>query len=349
MATRISTLTSGYTLGSLSSFPAAIDNREVLYETRNNAETVLRQTLSFNGKYIVVDDNDAFPPMGLVRVGPPPGKPGNHEIIYYAKKSPGVFSDLVRGFAGTRQTTWSINSHVNHAVMAEHHNAIRDAVHNIETDLGTKSSPSATSLNGILKRQENIFLAPKAIFRAHRISGSAPLKVRFQNFSTGPIIRHLWDFGDGTTSVEKNPTHIYQNEGVYTVQLNVVSTLGGQGISIKNNYVTVSNLEVSPFFYITPSTGYSLQTATALAVQPTVFRLIDQTDGDISQRYWIFGGDGTVDAVPVSNQSYTETDPDKHEVQFVYDYPGEYTPGLISVFENANSKRSFLNESIVVQ
>ena len=251
--------------------------------------------------------------------------------------------------AGTRQTTWSINSSVNHAVMAEHHNALRDAIYNIETNLGVETNPTGTSLNGILKRQENIFLAPKAIFRAHRIKGPSPMQVRFQNFSTGPIIRHLWDFGDGTTSVEKSPIHTYQNEGVYTVQLNVVSTLGGQGITIKNNYITVSNQEILPFFYVTPTTGYSLQTATALAVPPTVFRFIDQTDGDIAQRYWIFTGEGTVNGIPVENQSYTESNPNEHEVQFIYDNPGDYTPGLIAVFENSNSKRSFLNESIVVQ
>ena len=78
MATRISTLTPGYAIGSLSVFPNAVDDLEVLYETRNNAETRLRQTLSFNGKYIVVDNNDDFPPMGLIRIGPPPGKPGKN-------------------------------------------------------------------------------------------------------------------------------------------------------------------------------------------------------------------------------------------------------------------------------
>jgi len=349
MATRISTLTPGYTIGILSSFPIGIDNKQTLYEAKNNAETTLRQPISFNGKHIIVDNNDMFPSKGLIRLGPPSGKTGNYEIIFYGKKSEGVFSDLARGFAGSKQTIWPVGTHVNHSVMAEHHNAIRDAIHNIQTNLGTIEKPTSPSLNGILKRQENIFLAPKAIFRASKIIGQPPFKVRFQNFSTGPLIRYLWDFGDGITSAQKNPIHTYQNEGIYTVQLNIVSTLGAQGITTKKNYITVSRKEINSFFYVTPTTGYSLQTANDLSISPTEFRLIDQSDGDIIQRYWIFGGEGTVSNTPVTNQSYQENNPNKHEIKFVYDSPGEYTPGLMSILENSTTKRTFLSESIVAQ
>ena len=348
MAIRISSLDSGYTIGGLSTFPTGIDSKTSLYEAKNNAETILRQPLTFNGKYIIVNDNTQFPSRGLLRIGPPAGKAGNYEIIYYAVKTNNVFSDLARGFAGSRQSTWPVGSSVLLSVMAEHHNALKDAVYNMQVDLGVSENPTADSLNGILKRQENIFLAPKPIFRAHKIIGTPPLTIRFQNFSTGPIIRYLWDFGDGSTSVEKNPIHTYQNEGIYTVQLNVVSVLGGQGIATKSNYITVSNEEITPFFYVTPTVGISKETALKLSVTPTTFRFIDQTDGDISQRYWIFGGNGTVNGVPVSNQSYQINNPNLHEINFVYDKPNTYTPGLMLVLENANSKRAFLSENIVV-
>ncbi len=41
-----------------------------------------------------------------------------------------------------------------------------------------------------------------------------------QSFIAGT---YLWDFGDGTTSSEKNPSHTYSEEGEYTVSLNVWS------------------------------------------------------------------------------------------------------------------------------
>lgn len=349
MAQRISTLDTGYAIGNLSIFPISIDNKTSLYEVKNNAETKLTQSLAFNGKYIIVENNDGFPDRGCLRINLPNDKKGNYELIYYAKKGTNVFKDLVRGFAGSKQTIWPTNATVGNAVVSEHHNALRDAIYNMEVDLGVVENPNSDSLNGILKKQEDIFLAPKAIFRAHKIIGSPPLTVRFQNFSTGPLIRHLWDFGDGTTSVEKNPIHTFLNEGIYTVQLNVVSSLGGQAVATKSNYITVSKAEINTFFYITPSTGISLQTAIEQSTTPTEFTLVDQTDGDIVQRYWIFGGNGTVNGVPVANQSYAEYNPNRHTIKFIYDTPDTYNPSLLTILENSVSKRAFLSESITVQ
>ncbi len=36
-------------------------------------------------------------------------------------------------------------------------------------------------------------------------------------------VTYTWDFGDGTTSFEKEPAHIYNNSGTYTVKLTVVN------------------------------------------------------------------------------------------------------------------------------
>lgn len=346
---RNSSLDIGYTTGDLSVFPEAKDSKDTLYEARNNAETQLRQTLSYNGKYIIVDDNSKFPEKGLLRVGPPAGQPGAAELIYYDSKTTGIFRNLIRGFAGSRQNPWPVGSWVANAVMAEHHNAIKDAVIQIEKNLGTEENPTEESLNGILKSQETRFLAPKAIFRAHRLEGPPPLKVRFQNFSTGPLVRYLWDFGDGTTSVEKSPIHTYQAEGIYSVQLNVITSLGAQGITYKKNYITVSEETKSPFFYVLPQQGYSKETAEALEIEPTEFSFVDQTDGDITQRYWIFDGAGTVNGEEdIDGTSYPVFDPNIHVANYVYDKPGVYIPSLLILFENQNLKRAFLKGEILV-
>ena len=42
--------------------------------------------------------------------------------------------------------------------------------------------------------------------------------VTFTNTSTGADT-YLWNFGDGTTSTEKNPTHAYESAGYYTIKL----------------------------------------------------------------------------------------------------------------------------------
>lgn len=53
-------------------------------------------------------------------------------------------------------------------------------------------------------------------------------KVTFsdQSTSNGTITSWAWNFGDGTTSAEQNPTHTYANPGTYTVCLNITDDHG---------------------------------------------------------------------------------------------------------------------------
>jgi subtilisin family serine protease len=79
---------------------------------------------------------------------------------------------------------------------------------------------------------------PRADFFARRCG---PPEVRFTNDSlyiSEPS--WLWDFGDGETSTEKNPTNTYTAEGTYTVSLTLSNT-EGTDIKTKDDYVTVWN------------------------------------------------------------------------------------------------------------
>lgn len=251
MAVRISSLTEGYASGMLSLFPDALDDFESLYKVTNNAKIPLKQSLTFSASRIIVEDTSLFPDSGIVRVGPDTGLPGDYEMIFYGNKTKNTFENLQRGFAGSVHRNWTSNGiFVSNSVLAEHHNAIKDALLNMEFDCGVKDFPRSESLNGILKSQETRFLAPKPLFRAFPIKGPPPLKVRFQNFSTGYIGRFLWDFGDGGTSLEKNPTHTYLTEGVFTVKLNVVTSTGAQGVATKIGYIQVNADESLPYFYV---------------------------------------------------------------------------------------------------
>lgn len=70
-----------------------------------------------------------------------------------------------------------------------------------------------------------------ASFTASVVSGPAPLSVQFTDTSTVPgITSWLWEFGDGSTSTEQNPSHTYTDDGLYTVRLNVT---GSTGLSIE--------------------------------------------------------------------------------------------------------------------
>ncbi len=68
--------------------------------------------------------------------------------------------------------------------------------------------------------------APIADFSAATRTGEAPLVVAFQNDSISTAtLTYLWDFGDGQTSINYQPTHTYQQSGFYTVTLTVYGAM----------------------------------------------------------------------------------------------------------------------------
>ena len=79
-----------------------------------------------------------------------------------------------------------------------------------------------------------------ADFTAAPVLGQRPLEVNFTDRSDVPAAStYRWDFGDGATSHDRNPTHVYAAAGSYTVKL-VVSGLNGDAEVVKNNVVTVA-------------------------------------------------------------------------------------------------------------
>lgn len=69
--------------------------------------------------------------------------------------------------------------------------------------------------------------APTASFTTvTSTSGRAPLAVQFADTSSGTISSWLWNFGDGTTSLDRHPTHYFNAPGIYSVSLAVTGPGG---------------------------------------------------------------------------------------------------------------------------
>jgi gliding motility-associated-like protein len=87
----------------------------------------------------------------------------------------------------------------------------------------------------------------KALFETPA-AGCAPYNAVFKNNSLGGI-SFIWDFGDGTTSTEDNPTHLYQNTGVYTVRLRAFDSSSCNKVDSTSFMITVSSVPTSSFTY----------------------------------------------------------------------------------------------------
>ena len=102
-----------------------------------------------------------------------------------------------------------------------------------------------------------------ANYSAEPTSGQSSLTVHFTDLSTGnPGIQSWhWNFGDGGTSAEQNPSHTYYRSGSFTVSLtityktlNITKTITG--------YITVSESPPPEINSITPVDGWmATQTA----------------------------------------------------------------------------------------
>ncbi|MBD3288770.1 PKD domain-containing protein, partial [candidate division KSB1 bacterium] len=99
-------------------------------------------------------------------------------------------------------------------------------------------------------------LEPVADFEATPLEGFAPLTVKFTDLSYCGVTDWLWDFGDGTTSTEQNPTHVYDPpvDPKFTVSL-TVTNYGGTKTITKEKYIEVW-LPIVADFDAEPTVGY---------------------------------------------------------------------------------------------
>jgi len=76
---------------------------------------------------------------------------------------------------------------------------------------------------------------PQLTVSAEPTEGKSPLTVQFTaeaEDTDGTVVSYEWDFGDGETSTEQNPTHVYKKGGeIYTATCRVVDDDGAMAIA----------------------------------------------------------------------------------------------------------------------
>lgn len=122
---------------------------------------------------------------------------------------------------------------------------------------------------------------PMADFNASDTRGGVPLRVTFNDNSTGEIQSWEWSFpgGEPASATGQGPhSIIYKNPGQYTITLSITGP-GGADTLTKANYVTVLTEPVANFNWSTIS-----------GVVPQQITFTDQSTGSISEWNWSFPG-----------------------------------------------------------
>ncbi len=141
----------------------------------------------------------------------------------------------------------------------------------------------------------------QAEYSASAITGSAPLTVGFTDYSQefssagAGISSWFWDFGDGSTSTERNPRHTYSGSGVYAVSLTVTDTAGAQDTEIKTGLIAVGQ---------SASLRAQFAAKSRIVTTRTPVEFIDMSSGTVTSWFWDFG-DGSTSTAQNPSHTYT--------------------------------------------
>ncbi|HOL41273.1 MAG TPA: PKD domain-containing protein [Methanospirillum sp.] len=171
----------------------------------------------------------------------------------------------------------------------------------------TLTATSITGASSTKVRQQYIIVRDKkaleADFLANPTYGKAPLQVQFTDCSKGAVKEWKWDFGDGGTAYEQNPTHVYQRPGKYTVTLTVSSPTAGSSTKVKEKYIIVEpSCIIEARFRADPTSGPA----------PLTVQFTDLSIGGPTMWAWDFG-DGTTDMV--ANPVHVYKNPGTYQVR----------------------------------
>ena len=131
------------------------------------------------------------------------------------------------------------------------------------TDPGTYSVKlvvqNATGIAEVVRTNYiTVFPSPVASFTANQTLGCLPATINFTDLSppgAGAVITSWdWDFGDGGTSTQQNPTHVFNNIGFYTITLTVTSSTGCKSTGTAGNYIRVVGGVTTDFNFSAPTT-----------------------------------------------------------------------------------------------
>ncbi len=129
---------------------------------------------------------------------------------------------------------------------------------------------------------------------SNNIACKAPLTVAFTN-SSDPGATYKWNFGDGTTSTVKNPSHTYTTGGNKTVTLVVTNASGCTDSIVKKDFVKIAPPEISLL------KGLMVKGCIPLVVKPVA----EFTDSiPVASYLWNFG-DGTTSTEATPSHTYT--------------------------------------------
>lgn len=168
---------------------------------------------------------------------------------------------------------------------------------------------AAGNRDSIIKAQYiTIYALPVVAFTATPTRGCYPLPVQFTDNSSagsGTINSWFWDFGDGITSTQQNPNHVYNSSGNYNVSLIITNSNGCTKTLTKPNYIA-TGAGLNALFTNSTPTG---------CIVPETISFQNLSSGSGTLGYlWNFGDGNTSTA---SQPTHTYTSPGNYVARLI--------------------------------
>jgi gliding motility-associated-like protein len=172
------------------------------------------------------------------------------------------------------------------------------------------------------KYNVNYFPVPPLILvKPSKYTACVPEQIRFTNLSV-PVDETYdihWDFGDGGTGDAISPTHIFENEGVFTVKVQITSPIGCYTEETFTNLITMESSPVANFTY-TPEMINNISSTASFT---------DLSEGATGW-FWDFGGESSSF---IRNPSHTFADTGRHDIMQVVFHPNGCTDTMIQTID----------------
>jgi PKD repeat protein len=249
-----------------------------------------------------------------------------------------TFSDLSTG--SPTSWRWNFGDGIESSTRSATHTYTKAGKYTVKLTVKNPSgSNTATKTGYITVNAGSTTVKPVATFHSPEadllLSGTtdnaeidASDAVSFVDDSTGSPTSWSWNFGDGNTSTEKNPTHVYGKQGGYTVTLTVENS-AGSNTTIRTCYVLVGVGSILPH-----AIDFTSTVTTGKAPFAVMFTDLSEAN-NIYARVWDFG-DGTTENVGeidnASSMIHTYKNPGKYTVT-LRNYDGGSSGGAVTKYQ----------------
>lgn len=179
-----------------------------------------------------------------------------------------------------------------------------------------------------------LLLLIKITTPAKTVNGQAPFTVNFigSAISTDLTVSYYWDFDDGTTSSEQNPSHTYADEGIYHAVLTVTNS---NGRTAKDEVIVVVSAANAPPI---ASAGQDKSSAVSAITQLDGSQSYDPEGAQLSYNWMqISGTSAALSSTTVQKPSFTAIQEGTYEFQLtVYDGELYSQPDTVTITINPN-------------